>query len=236
MIKLIRLFGLFVVICLIYGLGSAFNGTESSNVVDTPIEQSTETVDNSILENYVSTEIVEDNSEYQDQNDVGNSQNASYQKQDNKKNNDVEETDLVDNDVSLNEKKQEIIEKNSEIINNNDVNNQKDSFTENIDKSQEVLESEDNIESQEKIESVVINEEISSEETIEVIDEEYERLKNLYKYPNATECYNASLKVYSETYNENYKNFGCISGAYNGELLGYRIIIYYNDGTSMYYD
>lgn len=236
MIKLIRLFGLFVIICLIYGLGSAFNGNESSNVVDTQIEQSTETVDNSILENYVSTETVEENSEYQTQNNDGNSQNASYPKQDNKKNNDVKETNLFDNNVSLNEKKQEIIEKSSEIINNDDIKIEKDNFTENIDKPQEVLESEDNIESQEKIESVVINEDISSNGVVEVIDEEYEKLKYLYKYPNATECYNASLKVYSETYNENYKNFGCISGAYNGELLGYRIIIYYNDGTSMYYD
>ena len=41
---------------------------------------------------------------------------------------------------------------------------------------------------------------------------------------------------YKRLYNENYKNAGCISGAYNGELLGYRIIIYFVDGTSMYYD
>ena len=60
--------------------------------------------------------------------------------------------------------------------------------------------------------------------------------KKLYKYKTGTECYYASLKVYSKTNQEKYKNAGCISGAYNGELLGYRIIIYFNDGTSMYYD
>lgn len=52
MIKLIRLFGLFVIISLIYGLGSAFNGDSSIQTEqEIPIKElSTKTVDNSFSE------------------------------------------------------------------------------------------------------------------------------------------------------------------------------------------
>lgn len=228
MIKLIRLFGLFVIICLIYGLGSAFNGNESSNVVDIQNKQSTKTVDNYTLEEIESTDYVDKKGEYQIQNDDVISQ---------KKVKDEKETVLVNNDVSLNPKSEKKGGEMNEIIKKDEIKEVKDYSNEVNDDSQIIVEKEKNIISEEEIndDELVINE-ILIKENIEIIDDEYEKLKKLYRYKSGTECYNASLKVYSETYKENYKNFGCISGAYNGDLLGYRIIIYFDDGTSMYYD
>ena len=72
MIKLIRLFGLFVIVCLIYGLGSAFNGNESTKINDEQKEQSTETVENDSSEKSVSTNYADESNNYQTQkeNDV----------------------------------------------------------------------------------------------------------------------------------------------------------------------
>lgn len=241
MIKLIRLFGLFVIICLIYGLGSAFNGEESSKNVDIPKQQSTEIVDNYNLEDYVSTNYVDENSNYQIQN-----QNDVTIKQSEEKDtiNEKIETKLFDEDVSLKEKDEENIKESNEIIKeesnetikdyevkevtNNSSDEVDNSSNDNTKTGDEIIDKELEIDTE--------IEELPKEKDIPEVDEEYERLKKLYKYKTGTECYYASLKAYSQTYQENYENAGCISGAYKGEFLGYRIIIYFVDGTSMYYD
>ena len=235
MIKLIRLFGLFVIICLIYGLGSAFNGNESSIPDDVSKEQSTENVDNYIFENSVSTDSVDESNNYQiqEQNDVAVNKNENKDT-----NNDEKVIKTFDDKVSFEEdypKEDNKVQEQKEMIT-------KPEIKEEIDNSSEILENSSQNET--KSDDIIIDnniekdikDDLSKEEVIVEVDDEYETLKKLYKYKTGTECYYASLKVYSQTYQENYKNAGCISGAYNGELLGYRIIIYFNDGTSMYYD
>lgn len=234
MIKLIRLFGLFVIICLIYGLGSAFNGNESTKINDDQKEQSTETVGNNNLEKSVSTNYADESNIYQiqQQNDVvdDKTENRDTTDTENKIFNDEATFEIKDYQPEEDkvEEKSEIITK-TEIKEGVDNSNIAGSSSNNDVKKEDIIVEKD-------IESDIKEKESSKEEVIVEIDEEYEKLKKLYKYKNGTECYYASLKVYSQTYQENYKNAGCISGAYNGELLGYRIIIYFNDGTSMYYD
>lgn len=236
MIKLIRLFGLFVIICLILGLGSAFNGNESSTTDGVSKESSTEIVKNDNSKNYVSTESSDGSNDYQ----IQEPKDVVANKTENKDTiNDERVTKTIDEEESFEEKKY-IKEENKEEVKNEIIT--KSEIKEEIDNSNNAGNSSNNevkkedIIVEKDIESDIKEKESSKEEVIVEIDEEYEKLKKLYKYKNGTECYYASLKVYSQTYQENYKNAGCISGAYNGELLGYRIIIYFNDGTSMYYD
>jgi len=237
MIKLIRWFALFVVICLIYGLGSAFNGNESSKNDEVPKEQSTEIVDNFNFEDYVSTNSVDESTNYQMQ-----SQNEAIIDQTERKDTINEEKVIktFDEKVSFEEKdytKEENKEKEkNEIITKTEIKEEIDNSSEKVEKSSNDNNKSDDVIVNEEIDSDTEIEELPKEEVIVEVDEEYENLKKLYKYKSGTECYYASLKAYSQTYQENYENSGCISGAYNGEFLGYRIIIYFNDGTSMYYD
>lgn len=232
MIKLIRLFGLFVIICLIYGLGSAFNGNESSTTDVVSKESSTEIVKNDNSKNYVSTESSDGSNDYQ----IQEQKDVVANKTENKDTiNDEKVTKTIDEEESFEEKKY-IKEENKEEVKNEIIT--KSEIKEGIDNSGEIVENSANDETinDDVIVKNDIKDDISKEDVIVEIDEEYETLKKLYKYKTGTECYYASLKVYSQTYQEKYKTAGCISGAYNGELLGYRIIIYFNDGTSMYYD
>ena len=81
MIKLIRLFGLFVIVCLIYGLGSAFNGNESTKINDEQKEQSTETVENDSSEKSVSTNYADESNNYQTQKENDRCCSGSFSKQ-----------------------------------------------------------------------------------------------------------------------------------------------------------
>jgi len=78
---------------------------------------------------------------------------------------------------------------------------------------------------------------IPEEESTPQVDPEYERLKSLIKYKTDMECYYASFDVSLE-YNddENFKVISCSSYAYKGELLGYRMVVHYWDGTTEYLD
>jgi len=236
MIKLIRLFGLFVIVCLIYGLGSAFNGNESTKINDEQKEQSTETVENDSSEKSVSTNYADESNNYQTQkeNDVVVDKTENRDTIDTEKKNKTfdDEVTFEKKDYTKEENK---VEEKKEIITKSEIKEEIDNSN-NVGNSSNNEVKKDDIIVEKDIESDIKEKELSKEEVIVEIDEEYEKLKKLYKYKNGTECYYASLKVYSQTYQENYKNAGCISGAYNGELLGYRIIIYFNDGTSMYYD
>lgn len=81
--------------------------------------------------------------------------------------------------------------------------------------------------------NTIIEEETSTPQ----VDQELERLKNLIKYKTSQECYEASIDVsFQYLDNENFKHTACQSFAYKGELLGYRMLIYYKDGTTEYLD
>ena len=69
------------------------------------------------------------------------------------------------------------------------------------------------------------------------VDQELERLKSLIKYKTSQECYEASIDIsFQYIDNENFNHTACKSFAYKGELLGYRMLIYYKDGTTEYLD
>ena len=96
------------------------------------------------------------------------------------------------------------------IINNND--------DEEIDNSDPIIEKEE-------------NDSVSQE------DQEFERLQSLIKYKTDKECYDASFDVTLEYMeDENFKVISCISYAYKGRLVGYRMIVHYWDGTTKYLD
>ena len=92
---------------------------------------------------------------------------------------------------------------------------------------------------------IIVNKEINNSDTsneneedlISQEDKEFERLQNLIKYKTDKECYDASFDVTLEYIeDENFKVISCISYAYKGRLVGYRMIVHYWDGTTKYLD
>lgn len=74
------------------------------------------------------------------------------------------------------------------------------------------------------------------EETTPTVDTEYERLKKIYRYETSAICYEESINVaFLFVDDPNFKHTACQSGAYKGQLVGYAILIYYNDNTTEYY-
>lgn len=70
------------------------------------------------------------------------------------------------------------------------------------------------------------------------IDEELENIKKKCDYFSYTECKNASIEV-SNIYalnDENYRNTDCYYYTYKGEIVGYKVRIFFNDGTWRFYD
>lgn len=160
---------------------------------------------------------------------VSNNQSTVVDKQESnsktetKKENNVVKEDNTNKNETIKESKEEQTENNStDESNNNESVDQEESTPEIM---EEIEESNPEVEEE-------------KQEPVPEVDEEYERLKQLYKYPTSQACYEASIKasIKVRQENDNYRNAGCISGAYKGELVGYRIIIYYNDGTTKFYD
>ena len=59
-------------------------------------------------------------------------------------------------------------------------------------------------------------------------------MKKIYRYKDRIKCYETSIEV-AESDPINIRNTTCVSGAYKGELIGYKIVIFYNDGTNEIY-
>lgn len=92
---------------------------------------------------------------------------------------------------------------------------------------------------------IIVEEEINNYDTsnekeqdlISQEDKEFEKLQNLIKYKTDKECYDASFDVTLEYIeDENFKVISCISYAYKGRLVGYRMIVHFWDGTTKYLD
>lgn len=140
-----------------------------------------------------------------------------------KKENNVVKKDNTNKNESVKENKKEQTKNNSTDKSNNNESVEQEESTPEV--KEEIEESNPEVEKE-------------KQEPVPEVDEEYERLKQLYKYPTSQACYEASIEASLKAKQEdsNYRNAGCISGAYKGELVGYRIIIYYNDGTTKFYD
>lgn len=70
------------------------------------------------------------------------------------------------------------------------------------------------------------------------VDPEYEALKKIAVFKTYEECDSMTDIVgleYSNKENSNFRNTVCSSVAYNGELLGYSLKIYFMDSTFEYY-
>lgn len=193
-----------------------------------------------------STEVEKNNQgETKDNNDVSNetknkTENSNIENN-NKTNNNVSEYDTnsskdKNENVSANKKeetnnttKQES-ENSNNIQNNNSQNEEKTNTNNNVEP-----EINNNINVEDK--SEVNNEENpKQEETTPVVDEEYERLKKIYRYETSSICYEESINVaFQFADNSNFKHTACQSGAYKGELVGYAIVIYYKDNTTEIY-
>lgn len=132
------------------------------------------------------------------------------------------------NSNSQNEKEETKIEQKKNI----NEDNKKEIITNNENKITEVP-SKNNKPEEEKQNPIVNDDSL----VIPQIDEELERLKNLIKYKTSKECYDASVEIglkYLD--NDNFQNTACSSFSYKGQLLGYRLLIYYKDGTTEYLD
>ena len=87
------------------------------------------------------------------------------------------------------------------------------------------------------VDEVPENNNNNNETSTPQVDQELERLKSLIKYKTSQECYEASIDIsFQYIDNENFNHTACKSFAYKGELLGYRMLIYYKDGTTEYLD
>jgi len=84
-----------------------------------------------------------------------------------------------------------------------------------------------------KVESEIIEIDIPEQPSSKEDDPEYQRLYNLSEFHTYKECYNASIDVSAES--EDIRNTSCEDVIYKGEVIGYRIIIFYYDGSWKYH-
>lgn len=156
--------------------------------------------------------------------------------------------EVLTNDNSVKEDEKIEINKKDDVSTNNSNNT---SINNSSSKKEEVIIEKNNNSNNEKIPST--NNEETKEDTTtsdnsnltiyefeikdEPIDAEYERLKSLIKYKTGIECHNASIEVSLDYLdNPNFKHTACESFAYKGQLVGYRMLVYYIDGTTEYLD
>jgi len=150
-----------------------------------------------------------------------------------------EEKELIkDDDVSI--INEDTSQKNETTTSNNDVNSSSskhDSPSNNntSDNKQEEIP----IPEEKQEEIIISSDKQNMEETSEIseIDKEYARLKSLIKYETDQECFEASIdESFKYEDDENFKVISCESYAYAGRLVGYRMMVYYWDGTVKYLD
>jgi len=205
-IKLIRLFGLFVIICLIYGLGSAFNGDSSipSEQNIPPKELSTENVDNSFSE---SDENIEINKSSEEEIIEENKSTGVVDREENKSTKNVDESVKNDKQVMESKKDVSVME---EGIGQEEQSSEEEKKEENI-----------------EINNIQENEEIIEEER-EVVDYELERLMKQVEYATYEECMEIGFEKAIED-SVGILGFSCPYIAYKGNILGYRLQLDYTN-------
>ena len=158
----------------------------------------------------------------------------------NKKTNDLDEMESIKMNVEELEKKEnkeeKIIDKNSDDTSHKTTNeNSTTSIPEQkVDNSIIVEEKENVIEKEEEKISETSNQDEIKENNSEQDDLELLEMKKIYRYKDRIKCYETSIEV-AESDPINIRNTTCVSGAYTGELIGYKIVIFYNDGTNEIY-
>lgn len=203
--------------------------TKNNNVVDYVIDEKN---------------IVDDSEPIQDSTINSSNEDIISKTQDEEKQvtNDVSKNDVVNNEKNTTSSNQETTnqtadkkEKTKEEVSSNNNNNNDDNVpsTDNKQDDDKIIVDETTDNSNDSNVPVEEQEETSTPQ----VDQELERLKSLIKYKTSQECFDASIDVSFEyENNENFKHTACESFAYKGQLLGYRMLIYYNDGTTEYLD
>lgn len=184
-------------------------------------EKSSETLKSQIEITKVQSEGDELDLTEKDESETNNK--ITIEKEQSNTNNDDDKT-IKDSDDNKSKNNQEI--KKTGTVQNN-TNNKVENKNEDIVESNKVVENN-------KVEEKNSVLEEKEEQPIITTNSEYEEMKKIYRYKTSSECYQASLEVIA-TDTENIKNAVCESGAYKGELVGYKMIIKYNNGTNKIY-
>ena len=236
--KVIIVCNIILVIALCIGISCFFIFKDKENKKSEKIQSNNNEI-NQLIQEEVDTSI-EDIKESNDKtNDIEKHESNKKESISNNQSTvvDKQESNNTETKKENNVVKEENTNKNETIKENNKEQTENNS-TDETNNNESVDQEESAPEVKEEIEESNPEAEGEKQEPVPEVDGEYERLKQLYKYPTSQACYEASIEASLKVKQEdsNYRNAGCISGAYKGELVGYRIIIYYNDGTTKFYD
>lgn len=129
--------------------------------------------------------------------------------------------ELISSIINDNESKEEVKENNTS--NNKVINNKNEEIKNTIPEQKQ-----ESNQNETKTNDII--------EQVPEMDDEYNNLVNFvdYKADEFNKCHTDSIDVaLSDT--DNIRNTSCKQFAYNGKLVGYKIQVFYNDGTYKYY-
>ncbi len=236
--KIIIVCSIILVIALCIGTSYFFIFKDKENKESKKIQSNNNKINQLIQEELEAS--IEDIKESNDK--TNDTEKQESNKKENISNNESTVVDKQESNNTETKKENNVVKKDNinknETVKENKEEQTKNNSTDKSNNNESVEQEESTPEVKEEIEESNPEVEKEKQEPVPEVDEEYERLKQLYKYPTSQACYEASIEASLKAKQEdsNYRNAGCISGAYKGELVGYRIIIYYNDGTTKFYD
>lgn len=156
------------------------------------------------------------------------------------------------------ENKENLIEENTVIENveksidttNEEIVNKTESTDKDSKKNTVTSKKEETVKETKSNENIVVNESTVKDEDIPKVvereveqevadpknDSEYKELKKIFRYETSSECFIASNEAY-DLYmdDENFYVTTCETKSYKGELVGWGVVIYFNDNTKKYY-
>lgn len=213
--KLIRLFGIIILICLVWGLGSAFNG-EDYKPVDETIEETSNLENTVSFSSTIEKEIEEESTKVVD-NDYSEENNSDVST------NVVDKTSTtssinnsVENSSVKQKEEQIIVPKNEKVEQKTEVKETPEETV--VDIQTQII-----TESNEVEETPEIIEEIKEE-----VDNELEKLKKQVEYSTYDECMNIGFE---EAIKDpiGILGFSCPYIAYEGKIIGYRLQLDYTN-------
>lgn len=213
--KLIRLFGIIILICLVWGLGSAFDG-EDYKPVDETIEETSNLENTVSFSSTIEKEIEEESTKVVD-NDYSEENNSDVSTKVVDK---TSTTSSINNSVDSSSVKQKeeqiIVPKNEKVEQKTEVKETKEETV--VDIQTQII-----TESNEVEETPEIIEEIKEE-----VDNELEKLKKQVEYSTYDECMNIGFE---EAIKDpiGILGFSCPYIAYKGKIIGYRLQLDYTN-------
>lgn len=141
--------------------------------------------------------------------------------------------ELISSIINDNESKEEVKENNTS--NNKVINNKNEEIKNTIPGKKQ----KSNQNEEKQINDISNKNETKTNDVIEQepeVDDEYNNLVNFvdYKADEFNKCHTDSIDV-ALSNTDKIRNTSCKQFAYNGKLIGYKIQVFYNDGTYEYY-